>query len=57
MLSHINLGNYYQMIWNLAQHHKYSITELENMLPYERDLYFSMLTNYIQKQNEKNGIA
>ena len=38
----------------MAQHHKYSITEIENMLPYERDLYFSMLSDFLEKQNENN---
>jgi|TARA_R110000744_G_scaffold8945_8_gene29155 hypothetical protein len=38
----------------MAQHHKYSITELENMLPYERDLYFGMLVEYLEKQQENN---
>jgi hypothetical protein len=38
----------------MAQHHKYSITEIENMLPYERDLYFDMLIDFIQKQEEKS---
>ena len=42
------------MIFSMAQHHKYSITELENMLPYERDLYFSMLVEYLEKQQENN---
>ena len=37
----------------MAQHHKYSITELENMMPYERDLYFGMLIEFIEQQNEK----
>lgn len=41
------------MIFSMAQHHKYSITELENMMPYERDLYFGMLIDFIEKQNEK----
>ena len=36
----------------MAQHHKYSITEIENMLPYERDLYFSMLSDYLEKQSD-----
>lgn len=36
----------------MAQHHKYSITELESMMPYERDLYFDLLIDYIQKQEE-----
>jgi hypothetical protein len=43
------------MIFALAQHHKYSISDLENMLPYERDLYFAMLIDHIEKQKEKNG--
>jgi len=42
------------MIFSMAQHHKYSITELENMLPYERDLYFGMLVEYLEKQQENN---
>lgn len=37
----------------MAQHHKYSIAEIENLIPYERDLYFDMLIEYIQSQNEK----
>jgi hypothetical protein len=35
------------------QHHKYSLTELENMLPWERDIYIAMLTQYIEEENEK----
>jgi hypothetical protein len=38
----------------MAQHHKYSIEEIENMIPYERDLYFDMLVDFIQKQEEKS---
>ena len=43
------------MVFALAQHHKYSISDIENLIPYERDLYFAMLVNYIQEQKEKNG--
>jgi hypothetical protein len=35
------------------QHHKYSITEIENMIPWERDIYVDMLINYIKEENEK----
>jgi len=38
----------------MAQHHKYSIAELENLLPFERDLYVDMLIDYIEEQNAKN---
>jgi len=35
------------------QHHHYSLTEIENMIPWERDLYVTMLINYIIEENEK----
>ena len=35
------------------QHHKYSLTELENMIAWERDVYVSMLIQYIEMENEK----
>lgn len=40
------------MIFSMVQHHKYSITEIESLIPYERDLYFGMLINWINKQKE-----
>ncbi len=41
------------MIWSMAQHHKYSISEIEALMPYERDIYFGLLVNYVKEQNEK----
>lgn len=35
------------------QHHKYSLTELDNMMPWERDIYISMLIQYIEEENQK----
>jgi hypothetical protein len=35
------------------QHHKYSLTELENMIPWERDIYVTMLIQYIEEENQK----
>jgi hypothetical protein len=35
------------------QHHKYSLTELENMMPWERDIYISLLIQYIEEENQK----
>ena len=36
------------------QHHKYSLTELDNMIPYERDIYVALLTQHLQEEEEKN---
>ena len=35
------------------QHHNYSLSDLENMLPWEREIYVDMLISYIKEQNEK----
>ena len=52
-LSHENLGNYYHTNFALMQHHKYSLTELENMLPWEREIYLGLLIQYLEEENEK----
>ena len=35
------------------QHHKYSLTELENMMPWEREVYIGLLSQYIKEENER----
>lgn len=41
------------------QYHKYSLTELENMIPWEREIYLELLKQYIEeeklKQQQSNG--
>lgn len=35
------------------QYHKYSLTELENMMPWERDVYIALLMEHIREENER----
>jgi len=35
-------------------HHNYSLTELENMMPYEREIYLSLLIEWVKEENERN---
>jgi|TARA_B110000495_G_scaffold129958_1_gene113129 hypothetical protein len=35
------------------QHHKYSLTELENMIPWERQIYMGLLHNWIREENQR----
>jgi|TARA_B110000977_G_scaffold118393_1_gene152775 hypothetical protein len=35
------------------QHHKYSLTELENMIPWERQVYMGLLHNWIREENQR----
>lgn len=37
----------------MVQHHKYSLTELENLYPYERDLYVDMLKEYLNEEQQR----
>ena len=41
------------MNFALMQHHKYSLTEIENMIPWEREIYTSLLADHVQKENEQ----
>jgi hypothetical protein len=47
------LKNYYETNFALIQHHKYSLTELENMIPWERNIYVTLLINYLQEEKER----
>ena len=35
------------------QHHKYSLNELENMVPWEREIYIMLLNEYLKEEIEK----
>lgn len=37
----------------MMQHHKYSLTELDEMLPWEREIYIAMLVDYVREENER----
>jgi|TARA_Y100001936_G_scaffold42113_1_gene40793 hypothetical protein len=50
---HDSLENYYKTNFALMQHHKYSLTELENMIPWERDVYVNLLIAHIQEEERR----
>ncbi len=39
------------------QYHKYSLTEIENMMPWEREVYIALLKQYIQEEKQKAEAA
>jgi hypothetical protein len=53
MLGHDNLMNYFKTNFALVQHHKYSLTEIENMMPWERFIYIDLLKAHIKEQEQK----
>ena len=59
-MAHEDLESYYKLNFALMQLHKYSLTELENMMPWEREIYVSLLQQYVEEENlkaqqEQNG--
>ena len=36
------------------QHHKYSLTELNNMIPWERDIYIELLLKHLKEEKEQH---
>ena len=37
----------------MMQHHNYSLTELENMIPWEREIYIGLLINFLDEEKKK----
>jgi hypothetical protein len=52
-MSNENLLNYYKTNFAMVQHHKYSLTELEEMMPFERDIYITLLGEFIKEENQR----
>jgi hypothetical protein len=49
-MSYNSLENYFRTNFSLMQHHKYSLTELENMLPWEREIYVTLLLQHLEEE-------
>ena len=47
------MENYYKTNFAMMQHHNYSLTELEDMIPWEREIYLGLLMQYLKEEREK----
>ena len=55
----MSLVSYFKLNFALMQYHKYSLTEIENMIPWERDIYVALLEQHLEEEKLKqqaNGI-
>ena len=52
-MAHMDLESYYKLNFALMQQHQYSLTEIENMIPWEREIYLALLNQYIEEENLK----
>ena len=37
----------------MMQHHNYSLDELDNMMPWEREIYLGLLMNYLKEEEKR----
>lgn len=48
-----NLTAMFSNNFAMMQHHKYSLSEIENMIPWERDIYTALLVQWVAEENER----
>ena len=53
-MAHNTLRNYYDVNFALMQYHKYSLIEIEGMIPWERELYVNLLLDYLEKKKNED---
>jgi hypothetical protein len=49
----MDLENYYKLNFALLQYHKYSLTEVENLIPWEREVYVALLKAHLEEEKLK----
>ena len=53
MVGYMSLPHYYELNFALMQHHKYSLEDINDWLPFERDIYVNMLLKHLEKEKEQ----
>ena len=53
----MRLESYYKINFALMQYHKYSLTEIENLIPWERDIYVGLLQQHLEDERLKQQQA
>ena len=49
----MDLESYYKTNFALMQHHKYNLSDIEDMIPWERDIYVTLLKNWIEEEEQR----
>jgi len=55
MLGNVSLASYYKMNFALKTHHGYSLSELDGMIPWEREIYIGLLIQHLREEKEKQN--
>ena len=52
-MSHRDLGNYYKSLFALKIHHNFDMEWMENLIPFEFEIYSVLLMNHVKQENER----
>jgi hypothetical protein len=52
-MAHMDLESYFKLNFALMQYHKWSLWEIEGLMPWERDIYVTLLQQHIEEENLK----
>lgn len=50
----MDLENYYKLNFALIQYHHYSLWEIENLIPWERDIYVTLLNQHLEDEETRS---
>jgi len=53
MLHHDTVGNMVLTNFQMMQHHGYDIEYLDNIMPWERQVYIDLLIKHVAEENER----
>jgi len=53
MFSYDDIRNFYKTMFSMVQFHKYSLAELENMMPWEKFIYIDLLSEHLKRKEEE----
>jgi len=52
-MAHESLESYYKTNFALIQHHKWSLSDIENLIPWEREIYITLLKQWIEEEEDR----
>lgn len=57
MLGDMSLAEYYKLMFNLTHFHRWNLSDIETMYPFELDLYISMLLEHLESQERERKLG
>ena len=50
---HMDLKTYYESNFALIHHHKWNIEYIDNLMPWEKEIYFNLLINFLKEEEKR----